>query len=142
MADCFKEKYTDTIVIIDYTEIKLQIPSSLVLNSQTFSHYKSANTLKGLVGITPHGLVTFVSSLFTGCMSDVEITRLCGILDLLEEGCSVMADKGFTIEKYLQQKNVMLNIPPFWTADRTQFTIVEVFESQSIAGGYCTGKRL
>ena len=113
MPDSFKHKYACTRVIIDCTEIRTQVPKSLVLNSQLYSHYKGANTFKGLIGIAPHGLITFISKLYTGCMSDVEITKLCGIIDLLEPGDSVMADKGFTIDKMLQEKNVSLNIPPF-----------------------------
>lgn len=132
MPQSFKEKYGDTRVIIDCTEIRTQIPKSLVLNSQLYSHYKGANTFKGLIGIAPHGLVTFVSALYTGCMSDVEITKLCGIIDLLEEGDSVMADKGFTIEKLLKEKNVSLNIPPFLSSN-TQFTPTQVAQTQEIA---------
>ena len=76
----------------------------MVLNSQAFSNYKSTTTVKCLLGISPHGAVTFISSLFTGSMSDVEITKLSGLLDLLEPGDDVMADKGFTIRKILQKK--------------------------------------
>ena len=70
--DCFKESY----LIIDCTEIRTQQPSSLVLNSQLYSHYKGTHTFKCLIEIAPHGAVAFVSSLYTGCMSDVEITKL------------------------------------------------------------------
>ena len=97
-CQCFKYVYPTMHVIIDCTEIKTQQPSSLVLNSQVCSTYKSSCTLKCLLGIAPHGAVTFVSTLFTGCMSDVEITNLSGLIDLLEAGDDVMADKGFTIK--------------------------------------------
>ena len=132
MPQSFKPKYQSTRVIIDCTEIKTQVPKSLVLKSQTYSHYKGAHTFKGLIGIAPHGLITFVSSLYTGCMSDVEITKLCGILDLLEPGDSVMADKGFTIEKLLEEKNVSLNMPPFLRSNN-QFTRDEITKTQEIA---------
>jgi hypothetical protein len=125
-------KYEHTRVIIDCTEIKIQVPSSLILNSQTYSSYKSANTMKCLIGIAPHGAVTFVSPLYTGCMSDVEITRICGLLDLLEEGDVVMADKGFTIRKDCEARKASLNIPPF-LKQNAQFTPGEVAETQEIA---------
>ena len=51
-----------------------------------------------LASHSPHGAVTFVSTLFTRCMPDVEITNLSGLIDLLEDGDDVMADKGFTIK--------------------------------------------
>ena len=108
--------YPSTRVVIDCTEIKTEQPSSLVLNSQLFSSYKGTTTFKCLVGIAPHGAVTFVSPLYSGTMSDVEITRICGIVDLLEPGDSVMADKGFLVEKLLSAKGASLNIPPFLTS--------------------------
>ena len=70
------------------------------------------NTHKALVGISPSGAVTFVSKLFPGSKSDKELTLRSGILDLLEVGDSVMADKGFDIEDLIPI-GVQLNIPPF-----------------------------
>lgn len=131
MPKCF-QKFASTRVIIDCTEIKTQMPKSLVLNSQLFSHFKGANTFEGLIGIALHGLVTFVSSLYTGCMSDVEITKLCGLLDLLEEGDCVMADKGFTIDKLVKEKKSSLNIPPFLKSCQ-QFSPDDVSKTQEIA---------
>ena len=66
MPECFETLYPRTQVIIDCTEIRTQQPSSLVLNSQSFSHYKGTNTFKCLLGIAPHGAITFISSLYTG----------------------------------------------------------------------------
>jgi len=65
-----------------------------VSESQTYSQYKSHNTAKGLVGISPSGLV---SHLYGGHVSDKAITDNCGIIDLLEPGDIVMTDKGLDI---------------------------------------------
>ena len=132
MPECFKVAYPKTRVVIDCTEIRTQHPSSLVLNSQMYSTYKGACTFKCLLGISPHGLVTFISPLFTGCMSDVEITRLSGILDLLEPGDEVMADKGFTLTKVLAEKHVKLTIPAF-LSNKKKFTVNEIKETEQIA---------
>ena len=132
MPDCFRENYPRTRVIIDCTEIRTQHPASLVANSMLFSSYKGTNTLKCLIGIAPHGVVTFVSSLYTGCISDVELFKLCGLLNLLDENDDVMADKGFTIKSLLQSKQVTLNIPAFLSAKR-QFSPSEVSETERIA---------
>ena len=109
----FKEKYPSTRVIIDATEIYIEQPKLPELQQTTFSNYKNDNTYKILVGISPDGAVTFVSSLYLGCISDKELTKKSGILDLLEPGDSVMADRGFEIEEDLMLIGVRLNIPPF-----------------------------
>lgn len=132
MPENFKALYPNTRVIIDCTEMFVQTPSSLLLQSQMYSSYKSNTTLKGLLGIAPHGAVTFVSSLYTGSISDKEITRCSGILDLLEPRDSVMADKGFDIEALLNTHGVGLNIPPLLQA-RGQFTMEQVVETKTIA---------
>ena len=132
MPECFRTLYPTTRVIIDCTEIYVQTPSSLLLQSQLYSSYKSNTTLKGLVGIIPYGAVSFVSSLYTGAISDKEITRCSGILDLLEDGDSIMADKGFDVEDLLLEKGVQLNIPPFlWS--QAQFSSKDVQQTKTIA---------
>ena len=113
MPAIFKEQYPRTTVILDATEIKINTPSSLLLQSQTYSNYKSTNTFKALVGISPAGHVMFVSSLYTGSISDTELVERSGFLRLLQSGDKVMADRGFTIEDILTPLGVGLNIPPF-----------------------------
>ena len=88
----FRQKYYLTRVIIDCTQIWT---SSLLLNSQLYSRYENRTTFEALVDKAPQGAVTFICNLYTGNMSDAEITRLPGLLDLIENGDSVMADKGF-----------------------------------------------
>ena len=77
------------------TEVFFQTPSSLGNKSLTFSHYKSHNTMKALVGVSMTGAVVYVSKLWGGSASDVEITREGGLLDKLNPGDAVMVDKGF-----------------------------------------------
>ena len=74
MPEDFKAKYPKTRVILDCTELKCQMPSSLLLNSRLFSSYKNHTTVKGLVGIAPSGAITFLSELYRGSISD----RDCG----------------------------------------------------------------
>ena len=77
-----KDKYPSTRVIVDCTEIRCQMPKSLRLNSELFSSYKNLTTLKGLVGISPGGAITFISQLYTGHISDREIVKRSGFLNL------------------------------------------------------------
>ncbi|XP_046548236.1 uncharacterized protein LOC124258217 [Haliotis rubra] len=130
----FKPKYSSTRVVLDCTEITCQVPSSMVLNSQAYSNNKDRTPFKSLIGVAPHGAMTFLSPLYTGCMSDNEIVKLCGIRDSLEEGDSVMADKGFQLGRYFAEKNIGLNMPLFFsTSNNGQFTPEQVELNEEIA---------
>ena len=132
MPGAFKECYPKTTAIVDATEIKVNILSSLLLQSQTYSTYKSANTFKGLLAISPAGYVTFVSSLYTGSIADKELVERSGFLSLLRRGDEVMADHGFTIAELLAPLGVSLNTPPTLGC-HSQMDGTEVVETQQIA---------
>ena len=132
MPEAFKSKYKSTRVIIDCTEVKCQMPSSLQLNGELFSSYKNHTTLKGLVGISPGGAITFISHLYTGSVSDREIVRRSGFLDLpFNDNDSVMADKAFTIQDLLPL-GISLNLPPF-LGGSSQMPAEDVVKTQEIA---------
>lgn len=108
MPEAFKERYASTRGLLDATEIRCNVPTSFVTQSELYSHYKLTHTFKGLVAVSPHGLVTFVSELFAE--SDRESVIQSHFLDLeFDKGDSVMANKGFHIEDLLQTKGVKLN---------------------------------
>ena len=133
MASCFKTLYPDTRIILDATEITIEIPSSLCKQSMSFSSYKQRNTLKGLIGISPTLAICFVSQLYTGSISDRELTERSGVLELsYDRGDSIMEDKGFTILDLLEARGLKLNIPPF-LKDRSSLLPAEVVETQEIA---------
>jgi hypothetical protein len=93
MPASFKENYPQTRLIIDCTELFTEMPSEPQCQSTTFSTYKHHNTAKGLIGISPRGDIIFVSEFYAGNTTNQQITRDCGILDLLETGDEVMADR-------------------------------------------------
>lgn len=82
MSLSIKEHYPNTRVIIDCTEIFIEMPSAPASQSVTFSSYKHHNTAKALIGISPGGALTFVSELYAGRTSDKQLTKDCGILKL------------------------------------------------------------
>ena len=136
MLTKFKEDYPNNI-IIDCTELRIQCPSSLIIQSQSYSNYKSTNTLKSFVGVDSMGSFMFVSQLYTGSISDKQIVSRSGFLDLLtrkkevleiSEGDSMMADKGFDIEGDLQKIGLQLNISSF-LREKPQFNKSEVIRT-------------
>ena len=96
MENVFKKLSPKTVLIVDCTEFQMEKPSSLDAQSACYSSYKSTNTVKALLGITPSGVVSFVSELFPGSTSDQQITIQSGLLDNLKRGDEIMADKGLT----------------------------------------------
>ncbi|XP_063444514.1 uncharacterized protein LOC134725000 [Mytilus trossulus] len=133
----FRRKYPNTRVIIDATEFYVQRPRNPTAQSKTWSNYKSKNTFKTLVGITPNGAFSFISDLWTGNISDRSITERSGFIDLIEKGDHVMADRGFLIKDLLLSKGATLNMPPFTRPCKHGkgrcLTAKEIKESKSIA---------
>ncbi|KAL5010804.1 hypothetical protein ScPMuIL_013109 [Solemya velum] len=132
MPERFRKKYSHCRVIIDCTEIRTETPHSLHNKSLVFSDYKSHMTYKSLIGISPAGIVTFVSDLYAGSTSDKQITKLSGLVDLCEEGDGIMVDKGFLISDYTTPRGIDLIIPPF-VRDKKQFLPHEVELTRDIA---------
>ena len=52
----------------------------------------------------PH--INFVSNLYSGSISDKEITKQCGFIEQLNPGDVIMADKGFNVQDLLGLKHV------------------------------------
>ncbi|XP_065648027.1 uncharacterized protein LOC136077793 [Hydra vulgaris] len=128
---CF-EKFPNVIGIIDCTEGALEIPSLAKAQAQTYSTYKSKNTWKVLLCITPIGTVSFISKAYGGNASDRFITERCGILDKIVSGDSLMADKRFNISDLLVGKGSQLVIPPF-LKDKKKFSKRNTTKTSNIA---------
>ncbi|XP_070548516.1 uncharacterized protein [Ptychodera flava] len=137
MPTVFRKKYPTTRAIIDCSELFVQKPATPTAQACTWSNYKSHNTYKFLVAISPSGVFTFVSNLWGGNASDCHITDHSGFLDLIEEGDDIMADRGFTIRKQLTQRKATLNIPPFTHAAKTakgkRLNSAQITKTKSIA---------
>ena len=89
-------------------EIFIEVPNDLHIQSSTWSNYNHSNTGKFynhsntgkfLIGCTPNGIISFISDVYVGSMSDVELTTISGILEKLQgkPNIAVTADHGFTI---------------------------------------------
>ena len=107
----------------------------------TFSHYKNHNTYKSLIGLSPSGVVTFVSDLFPGSISDRDLVRRSGMLALLTPGDTIMADWGFDIADDLTPLGVCIDIPPFLRDKQQLEPTMMVFTSKSHQDLYQPGSQ-
>lgn len=136
IRDCcpesFRENYPRTTCIIDCAETFIQRPTNLRSRGETYSNYKSHNTAKYLVGISPHGQIMFISKAFGGRASDKFIVEKSGFMNYLLPGDEIMADRGFTIDDLLFPLRVKLNIPAF-TKNKPQLSAEDVTTTRRIA---------
>ena len=112
----FKKQFPQTRVIVDGTEIPIQKPSNISDQCATWSSYKNRNTLKCLIGISPKGLVTYVSEAYGGSASDRQIFERSSLMkdkSMLQQGDSVMADRGFVVQDLLATRDIFVNMPTF-----------------------------
>lgn len=112
LPSTYPAKYADTRVILDCTEIFHVKPRNCSAQASTYSQYKHHNTVKVLIGITPTGLITFVSNPYGGNASDRYIAET-EILPKLEPGDAIMVDRGFNIGVLVLQRGIKLYMPPF-----------------------------
>ena len=122
----------DVKIILDCTEIKIDRPSNPTLQQATYSSYKSANTVKVLVGISPSCLVTHVSDAYCGSYSDKAILESSGVLDQLDVADVVLAVRGFQIEQMCADRGIVLNVPASLSG-KSQLSVREMRQSTYIS---------
>lgn len=123
---------TKVVVIIDCFEVFINKPKNLLARAQTFSSYKHHNTVKFLIGITPQGIVSFISKAWGGRTTDKHLTENCNILNNLLPGDVVMADRGFNIEESTATYCATVKIPAF-TKGKRQLESIDVEQTRRIA---------
>ena len=133
LPDSFKGRYENVRGILDCTELKCELPRDYQKHSEMYSDYKSHDTFKGLVCISPSGWITFISQLYPGRISDKEIVERSNFCQLIEMGDQYLADKGFEIHDLIALRGGSLYIPPKRFSSTDQFTESQCFETMSIA---------
>ncbi|CAF1684178.1 unnamed protein product, partial [Adineta ricciae] len=109
-----KKNYPSVRVIIDCTEFEIEQPKNPQAQQNTWSNYKNTNTAKGLIGMSPNGVVSYISSLYGGATSDRALLNMEGpgsLIELLENGDQVMSDRGFSFDRKFS--HLKLVHPPF-----------------------------
>ena len=133
MPTCFQESFGKKVaIIIDCFEIFIDRASNLSARASTWSNYKHKNMAKVLLGITPQGVISYVSESWGGRASDKYITEHCGILKKLLPGDIVLADRGFDIAESVGTMQAQLHIPAF-TKGKQQLSALEVENTRTIA---------
>jgi len=125
-------RYPKLRCIIDCTEIYTEKPLKLLPRAQMYSHYKSHQTVKYLIGIAPNGLITFLSPGYSGRASDLCVVRNSGFLELVKPLDQIMADRGFNIGDDLKRRGAKLIIPNF-TKGKKQLGVGEVVHTRRVA---------
>ena len=99
---------------------------------QTYSSYKSHNTLKKLIFCTKSGSISYISEAYAGSCTDRFITEDTNIAAKFTPGFMVLFDKGFNVQDLFLSLQVKCVLPPFVRSKR-QFTRSEVYQGKRIA---------
>lgn len=114
VPQCFAD-FKEVRVVLDCTEVQLEKSHCASCQILTYSHYKGVHTAKVLVGVSPGGLITFISNGFGGRASDkacVEKSAVLNKLDSFED--DIMVDKGFHVDDKCGQLGLGVVQPPFF----------------------------
>lgn len=117
---------------VDCTEFKVEMSSNFSRQGNTYSSYKHTNTFKCLIAVTPNGGACFVSDLFEGDISDVEIFKESGILKHIKPHDIILADRGFTVQDLLNPLQAKIKIPAFLKG-RSSLSVAEELSTRKIA---------
>lgn len=93
MPDCFHPLYTNTRVIIDCTEFRIEAPQNVDDRVHAYSCYKKGYTAKVLIGSTPGGFISFKSKVARGRKTDSVITVESDLVNSLEDGDTALLIK-------------------------------------------------
>ena len=123
-------------MLIDYFvfQVEVEKPGNVADQKATYSTYKSTNTLKTMIGISPRGLVTYISPTYGGSASDRQIIERSTLLQdkMLSPGESIMADRGIMVQDLFASQGVRVNTPRTMKG-RTQLPADVVVEDRKIA---------
>ena len=95
-------------------ELFIDQPTNLSAQALTWSIYKSHNTAKFLIGVTPQGTICFISKRRGGTTSDKFITENSNFLKYVPYGDVIMADRGFNIAETLGTFAATVRDPQFY----------------------------
>ena len=129
----FKANFRNVNSLIDCFEIQMCKPADSLKQGLSWSSYKSTNTAKYLISVTPDGMITFVSEGETGRVTDAALFQKSSVVDHLPPGSVVMADRGFkACETTLASKSMRMIRPPS-VSNAGKMTKLETLQTKRIA---------
>lgn len=117
---------------VDCTEFRVETSRNFARQGNTYSSYKHANTFKCLIAVTPNGGSCFVSDLYEGDISDVDIFEQSGILKHIEPQDIILVDRGFTVQDLVNPLQADIHIPAFLKG-RGNLSAAEELSTRKIA---------
>ena len=114
--------------------MEIEKPGNVKDQRATWSSYKNCNTLKTMIGISPNGVVTYVSPSYGGACSDRQIIERSSLLQnkMLSPHEDIMADRGIMVQDLFASQDVKVNTPRTMKG-RTQLPAEVVLEDRKIA---------
>nr|CAI5865892.1 unnamed protein product [Callosobruchus analis] len=113
LPKCFKN-FKNCRAVLDCIEIFIQRPSCLCCRIKFYSQYKKSTTIKFMTGVSPGGIITFISKPYGGRASDKLIFEESDFIkNLSPNRDSIMVDKGFLIDDLCAMYKIRLIRPPF-----------------------------
>ena len=85
-----------------------------------------------MIGISPQGSITFVSKGWGGRVSDRYLTEHCGIMEYLQPGDVILADRGFNIAEEASLYYAEVKVPPY-TRGKKQLSRYEVDKARQLS---------
>ena len=110
----FKNMFPTTRLTLDATEVPIQRPQNCDAQRMTFSTYTHRNTAKPMIGVTPRGIISYLSSSYGGSVSDRQITERSSLVrntSLFDRQDSILADRGIMVQDLFSSMNVLVNNP-------------------------------
>lgn len=129
--ESFRKAFPSTNVqyIIDAHEQQCEEPTDLKCRRTVWSDYKHRTTNKFLGVCTPCGACVFASSNYGGKCDDKTLTLASGFMDLLLNGWTTLADKGFMMHAEFASAGHQLITPthavagvPTYSYDESRWT--------------------
>ncbi|XP_046407437.1 uncharacterized protein LOC124172074 [Ischnura elegans] len=132
MPKCF-DKFRRVRVVLDCTEVRMSKFRCLRCRISSYSHYKCNHTVKFMIGVTPAGVISFLSEAYGGRASDKKIFEESGLVNMLLPYIDeVMVDKGFLIKSICEAHGINVIHPPFLRKAK-QFSKADALATSDIA---------